>query len=531
MTLELWKITKEKKIESQEDETLTELIKKETIKSVCYQYDLATILIKTIANKLKVMIKNTINLLKICRKVEIADNKVYDAYSIEIEDKYKREVSRMENEVNKEVESINENMSFKTFKTHKDTIFDMVRKSYNGVNGRFYKVMTAMLLFAPIIFYWIYISSLPKPLEYDESQKVEYTGTVIDVKMNKNNMLDFIPKHLTVKQGDNRYAEIDESIIKDFDATDLNVTDNKFKLDDTEYEVDTKMELNNLDCYNDYMLAVYRNQSNTAQRIIIYSSQNYSQLGLDLNDMQSVEGDVFEKNNQLSVSAYKQSYDNSTLYYAEEIAGGTLGTKTLQSRVKKIEDNMKYSELNEGDTENVTINFDELGTLELNKLSALKSAPGVYFDTSTQDVLRIYNYKEDIPYIFVTYVNHPSFMCNESDLIETNQQGLYVVDGFSDSESVGYRTFAIATKNNLYAFRIDAKATDDLVEEVLNQFGYTTEGLTIKKVQSVVDVNAEAKELEQIDDTEETTGTDEETVESTEETVENQDESSSSVEE
>ena len=79
--------------------------------------------------------------------------------------------------------------------------------------------------------------------------------------------------------------------------------------------------------------------------------------------------------------------------------------------------------------------------------------------------------------------------------------------GFDDSTSAGYRTFAITTDNNVYAFRVSSEAPDQLVGELLDKFGYNRDNLTIKPVQEmipteVVEESLNEQALQNIEDTE-----------------------------
>ena len=210
---------------------------------------------------------------------------------------------------------------------------------------------------------------------------------------------------------------------------------------------------------------------------------------MDLSGMESVDGRVYERNSDTSVDAFLETYDKSVIYYSDKIAGGEFGTKTLAGRMNNIEDKLTFSSRGNAEKEEVVVNIDELRAMKLSELSMFESAPGIYF-SEADGVLRFYNYKDDMAYLFMSHVNNTMFFCNATDLLETEYANLYVTKGFDEPTDAGYRTFAITTDNNLYAFRVNSDADDIVLTEILAYFGYDRESIKVKTVQEVISNDA-----------------------------------------
>ena len=366
-------------------------------------------------------------------------------------------------------------------------------KAFKGRNGKFYTIMLAMLLTAPVILQGFYLAGLPKIEKFKPEHKVDYKGTEIGVTMSKEDLtLDFEVDNAVVKLDNGKYIELSSDILHNILNTDLNIVNDKFTDNGLEYSIGADLKITSFDNYNDMMYIVYKNKEFTGMREVLVSKDLLD--GLAIDGMQSINNGIYESNTETSVAAFTRTFENSVVYHSDQLLGGELGTKTLVSRVQAIKDGMRYSTLETGVTEEVVVKFDESIDLKLSELSSLQSAPGVYF-SEDDGVLRLYNYKDDIPYIFVSHLNNQLFFCNADDLLETNYLNLYVTRGFDDSTSAGYRTFAITTDNNVYAFRVSSEAPDQLLSELLDKFGYNRDNLTIKPVQEMVPTEAVEESL------------------------------------
>lgn len=393
------------------------------------------------------------------------------------------------NETSEAVETLdteNIKMSYKVIKSKPDSLGTIISKELKRPNGGYLKTILFMLITAPLLFWFIYVSALPKIKHFDETQKVPYKGVEIDVKMGDDLTLDYDVKNATIKIGDNKYIEIDEESLDKILNIDLNITNNKFFDNGIEVTIPKEVEVSSFDNYNNMLYAVCYNENKTGLRELLISDTIVADLNLD--GMESIDGETYEKNDNKSVAAFKRTYESATIYYGDQLLDGEIGTKTLANRVNTLEDSLKYSVREEGQGEEVIVHLDELADLKLSELSFFKDAPGIYY-SEADGVLRLYNYKDDMTYLFITYVNNQAFYCKATDLLETNYYNLFVTKGFDDPESTGYRTFVITTNNNMYAFRINEDADESVLDEILEKFGYNRETISIKTVQEVVPAN------------------------------------------
>lgn len=377
-------------------------------------------------------------------------------------------------------------IEFKKVQCKVETWIDKFNKTLNGKNGGFIKTLMLLLITAPIMICLLYTMGKPKVERFKAEDKVPYSGIDISVKMSKDDLtLEYGINNAVIKLDNGKYIEINKETLDNILNTDLNIVNNKFTENGLEYNISEDLKIKSLDNYSDRLILVMLNKEMTGMREIIIAKDLID--GLTIEGLQSVNSDIFEENNETLVKAFTRTFENAIICYSDQLLGGELGTKTLVSRVQAIDDSLKYSTLDTeaGEHEEVTIRFDELMDLKLSKLSCLSSAPGIYF-SEEDGVLRLYNYEEDIPYVFVSHLNNQLFFCNASDLLETNYVNLYVTRGFDDPESAGYRTFAITTDNNIYAFRINSEAPDELMSELLNEFGYNRDNITVKPVQEMV---------------------------------------------
>lgn len=323
----------------------------------------------------------------------------------------------------------------------------------------------------------------------------EYQPTVLNVGYNKDaGTLIYDIEQASVKL-DKYFINISKDTIDKWMNTELNVLADSFD-EKTEQPHGKQFLVRSIDSYNNMLYVNYLNSTGTAARDIIISDFIMTS-GLNINDMKSLDNKLYEYTDDTTVMSFIESYNDSFIFYSEAIAHGKLATKTLGNRLNDIDSSFRYTPVKDVTEENVIINFEGAGTLNLGKLTNFKGAPGIYL--STQDgVLRLYNYADDEAYVFVTYVNNDSFMCEASDLLNTNYDNLFVCDGFNDKESVGYRTFAIkGSGDQLYIFRVLEIADEKLVDEIFTAFGIEKDKIEVEVVQESVDI----ENVEGINDT------------------------------
>lgn len=441
-------------------------------------------------------------------KTKIAENKIEEvedrhllkegnARTMKITDKKLEDVANLEKRIDSEIEAIDKLIRVKR---KENSMFGTFKKFIARRDNVVTKFLMLVILTFPLVIYSVIGMEQINEKQLTVEQQIDYIGTVINLGIKDKTSLTYDIDNLTIKL-ENKNIEIPGEQIDTWENTEIGLIQDKFTVDGTEYNISKNLSLSTLDCYNDFMYITYSNEEKTAMREIIVSKQQPS--GVSIDGMKSVDGKVFELNSQLYVKSFTDSYDNSFLFYADSVAGGELATKTLANRLTSLEKSLKYS--NTVEQEEVTINIKDLGTLKLSQLSAIKSAPGMYM-SSADGVLRLYNYNEDIAYVFITTINNPTFMCNAADLIATNIDNLFICEGFDNEESTGYRTFALTTDNDLYVFRVASEASDSLVTELLAQFGIDRTTIEVKVVQSVVDTSSikiTEESTEEINETEE----------------------------
>lgn len=373
----------------------------------------------------------------------------------------------------------------------KDKILNILNK-VKDITERLCKINIVWVITvgALLLTYGLIILSTVVP--YNKENKVKYSGIELNVKMvntDSNIRLQYEPVSLNVKVSDNdykvqRYLEIDSEIFSEWQSDKLNIKEGKFKVDNTEYEITDDLSLLTLDCYNNFLYATYTNNNSTAMREVLISKEMPSDLVSD--EFDKVAKNTWELSKNKSIKTYKYSYDSSRLYISDEIAGGKLGSKSLVKRINKLENNLKYSEIDLDAKEKVIINFEELGSIDLNSIKDFNNSAGIYL-SNTDGVLRLYNYKTDKTLIYVTSINNSTFMCNDTDLVETNYDNLLITNDFDNKNSVGYRTFVLKTENNMYVFRLDTDAKDSVLKNFLNKFDIDSDKIEVKVVQSVID--------------------------------------------
>lgn len=318
-----------------------------------------------------------------------------------------------------------------------------------------------------------------------EEQLTEYRPTVINVGYNKNSAtLTYDIEQASVKL-EKYFINIGKDTLNKWLNTELNLDKDSF--DSSNEQPGKQFWIRSIDSYNNFLYINYLNETGTAARDVIVSDHIFK-AGLPINDMVSLDDRLYESADDTTVMSFVESYNDSFIFYSEATGTGKLATKTLSNRINETESEFTYTKIEDVTEENVIINLEGVGALELGKLTNLKEAPGTYL--STQDgVLRLYNYVDEEAYAFITYINNVNFMCEASDLLNTNYDNLFICDGFDDKESIGYRTFAIKGKDDqLYVFRVLEFADEQLLVDILKTFGIEKDKIEVQVIQESVDV-------------------------------------------
>ena len=190
----------------------------------------------------------------------------------------------MSQELNKEMtvgETEDTKIEFKKVQSPKESSMMKFSKALKGPNGGYIKTILLMVLTAPILFYGIYSTSLPKVKTFKADQETMYHGTELDVSMDKKDLsLNYDVKHATLKLDENKYLEVNGDILKELLETDLNVINDKFTNNGLEYTISTDLRMSTFDCYNGFLLSTYYNKENTGGREFILSTELITSVGV-----------------------------------------------------------------------------------------------------------------------------------------------------------------------------------------------------------------------------------------------------------
>lgn len=200
---------------------------------------------------------------------------------------------------------------------------------------------------------------------------------------------------------------------------------------------------------------------------------------IDITNVKEIDKNMYEdnQNNKQITTYYKDK--GIRLYSLELITGdGELVNTSNTYKIKGLRDKIKYTSADDVEQEKVKVVLDGLGELKAEEIDCLNEAPGLYY-TTFDGIMRLYNYKDELPYAFITNVDNYYFLCNSDDLEKTNKIGLYKVKGWDNPESANYRTVGLQRKDEkgIYIIRVASEAPDTTLEMILNQFNYSVDDL------------------------------------------------------
>lgn len=155
----------------------------------------------------------------------------------------------------------------------------------------------------------------------------------------------------------------------------------------------------------------------------------------------------------------------------KDIGGGfiyrTLSAKNLNDKVATSEvDNIYKKMKNSKHTENrdVILHIDGIGDLKLSSLSIFKNNPGIFY--GKDKVLRLYNYKDDVSYIWITHINNVLLMNTVGNLERTEFNNVYRDKDYTKQDAMGHRTYSVMTSKGMYTFKFNDKAPKGLEMEL-----------------------------------------------------------------
>lgn len=358
------------------------------------------------------------------------------------------------------------------------------------------RLLVLIMIITPLL---IGIYNIVDTYTFSDKQSIKYVGTEFDISMINNDgniRLSYIPKHISLKictndkKNTTRFLELDDSIIKKL-QTDINISDNKIKKGTETLEISNKIELDSFDYYNGFMYVTYKNNTDTALREFMISdgfSEDMSTKGYKYSGWRCRESKT-EKN----IKSYKNSYDDMLIYLSDKLLDGKLKDISMTDKINSIEKKLKYSELSSKKPEKLVLNFNEIGSININAIKDFDKSAGLYW-SEEDNILKLYNYKKDKELVYITHIDNKVFNCRAEDLIETNYENLYITSDFDNKDSVGYRTFVLANGHSLYVFRVNKEANESVLVNLLNEFNIDRDKIKVKIVQSVIEKDAKQGE-------------------------------------
>lgn len=306
----------------------------------------------------------------------------------------------------------------------------------------------------------------------------EYTGTVISVTMTENNKLSYDIKSISLL-GDTRYLNLNSCY---WLKTDINSDSDSYNIDGVTYDISKDLHLRSMNITKNYSYIQYCNNELTASKEMIFATKKPD--SISTKNFTKVNNRLYENVNPLQINSYLTTYDKDCIILSEKVGGGNLSNNSLKYTFETLEKSMTTSELNE--KPEIIIRFDELGDLKLSEINEVAEAPCVIY-TADDNILRIKNEADGIEYVYISSIGNLG--CNASDLLETNIDNLYIHKDFNNTESFGYKTFAIKTDNNLYIFKLNGLLYESLQESIFKQFNIECEQIEIKTLQNVSEVS------------------------------------------
>lgn len=298
-------------------------------------------------------------------------------------------------------------------------------------------LVTAVCLFAVI--YSSIAGGIPK------EKLTDYRGTLLGISTYTDE-LQYQPSHVSTNLGKyNAEFDIDlsDSIVISFDN------------------------------YNDYTYIAYKSEDGTTQTEIILSKDIPD--GLNLDDKTK---DALKKTNQqvseisdgeiMIEKAYKNLYNQGYLFVIQQIVAESGKQTFATDMLNTLSECMLFTKSN--DENNFYIEFDGLGTFDLNNISVMNGHAGVYF--GQDNVMRMYNFEEDKVYAYITNMNS-QYMMNKSSNLELADgwNNLYYDKDKDNKDMMGYRAFAVQTTKGMYYIKVDENAPEGLEEEIIEWLG------------------------------------------------------------
>lgn len=420
------------------------------------------------------------------RELEITDKEkleiIDDLEQSVKNDEIKRHVNNIYRSINEEVnatKSILKGNIFEIFYKKYKGFLRIFQKTLNSTENKIKFIASSVLILLSITLVNFMFSNTER---VSITNYADYKCTSLDVKMNKDTkQIDCLVDTITVNNGAIGISMKEPEWI----STNIDTNSDSYLINNNKYMVSNETHIGIIDLSYDMVYIQYVNDEKTASKEIIFCNSKPN--NIDLNGIQKKGNRYFEKINILNAKAYINSYNNSFIMLTESLSGGNLTLRSLENTLNDIENSIECSVI---ENQNMTINIDELGTLNVCNIPEVSNNPEILYN-SDNGVIRVRNKSENIDYIYIFGINNEAMGIYIEDLVETTTDRLFVHKEFDNPESIGYKTFAIKTDNNLYCFKLNEVNYKTLQEEIFTELKMNVDKIELKKIQIVVPYNNE----------------------------------------
>ena len=420
------------------------------------------------------------------RELEITDKEkleiIDDLEQSVKNDEIKRHVNNIYRSINEEVnvtKSILKGNIFEIFYKKYKGFLRIFQKTLNSTENKIKFIASSVLILLSITLVNFMFSNTER---VSITNYADYKCTSLDVKMNKDTkQIDCLVDTITVNNGAIGISMKEPEWI----STNIDTNSDSYLINNNKYIISNKTHVGVIDLAYDMVYIQYVNDEKTASKEIIFCNSKPN--NIDLNGIQKKGNRYFEKINILNAKAYINSYNNSFIMLTESLSGGNLTLRSLENTLNDIENSIECSVI---ENQNMTINIDELGTLNVCNIPEVSNNPEILYN-SDNGVIRVRNKSENIDYIYIFGINNEAMGIYIEDLVETTTDRLFVHKEFDNPESIGYKTFAIKTDNNLYCFKLNEVNYKTLQEEIFTELKMNVDKIELKKIQIVVPYNNE----------------------------------------
>lgn len=228
-----------------------------------------------------------------------------------------------------------------------------------------------------------------------------------------------------------------------------------------------RRNLVSLDNYGEFTYITYTNNADTRLTEILLAPQLPPEVIVKSD--KSLFTTVFGNSDEINIVA-----EGNTIKGQQRLPYGYLYTAVTSEKLpdsiefknsveSDIIANIKYSAKSE--TKDVVININGIGQVSLSGISVIKDGPGVYY--GKDKILRLYNYKTDVAYVWVTNINNSLMLNTIANLQNTDYNNVYADKDYKDKDKMGYRTYSIMTKAGIYTIRLNEDAPAELFDEMM----------------------------------------------------------------